>query len=96
MTTCRGAVGEEPLGGRARLGGRVGDLPRRDRQALGDEQRLGVGFLDLHARVGLLRGRSTDGRDSADWYGPGSPATACRGSPRGTAARMRPWPTESP
>ena len=51
MTTCRGAVGEEPLGGRARLGGGVGDLPRRDGQALGDEQRLGVGFLDLHART---------------------------------------------
>ena len=50
-----GARGEDPLGGRARLAGGVGDLPGRDRQALGDEQRLGVGFLDLHAMVGSVR-----------------------------------------
>ena len=33
----------------------VGDLPAGDGQALGDEQRLGVGFLDLHARDGSGR-----------------------------------------
>ena len=37
----------------------VGDLPGRDGQALGDEQRLGVGFLDLHGRARA----SGDGRD---------------------------------
>ena len=41
---------EEPFGRGPRLGRRSGDLPRRDRQALGEQQRLRVGFLDLHAR----------------------------------------------
>ena len=56
-----GAVGEEPLGGGARLGDGVGDLPGGDRQALGDEQRLGVGFLDLHA------GDGSSGRAGSGW-----------------------------
>ena len=64
MTTAVGAGGEEPLGRGARLGDRVGDLPAGDRQALGDEQRLGVGFLDLHGRAGLRQsGRRCGERD---------------------------------
>ncbi len=43
-------LGEEATSGRAGLVDGVGDLPGGDRQALGDEQRLGVGFLDLHGR----------------------------------------------
>ena len=54
----RGAAGEDPFGGGACLRDRVGDLPDRDRQALGDEQRLGVGFLDLHGRRGSWWGRN--------------------------------------
>ncbi len=50
MTTALGPGGEDALGRRACLGDRVGDLPAGDGQALGDEQRLGVGFLDLHER----------------------------------------------
>ena len=42
--------GEDALGRRACLGDGVGDLPAGHGQALGDEQRLGVGFLDLHER----------------------------------------------
>ena len=58
MTTALGAAAEDPLGGGARLGHGVGDLPAGDGQALGDEQRLGVGFLDLHeARQLRLAGR---------------------------------------
>ena len=42
----------------ARASGGVGDRPRRDGQALGHEQGLGVGFLDLHAaRAPLGTGR---------------------------------------
>ena len=47
-----GRVVEEPDGGRSGLGGRPGHLPRGDRQALGEEQRLRVGFVDLHAASG--------------------------------------------
>ena len=47
---ARQPAAEEPLGRRPRLGRGVGDLPGRDRQALGDEQRLGVGFVEFHAR----------------------------------------------
>ena len=43
-------TGQQTVGPAACLGGRSGDLPRRDRQALGEEQRLRVGFLDLHAQ----------------------------------------------
>ncbi len=74
-----GAGGEVPLRGFARLGGRVGHVPGRDRQALGDEQRLGVGFLDLHAsglRVVWRAGRR--------WYRAGD-----RPSHDGTAAGGR-------
>src|SRR5207247_11274681 len=44
------AGGEEAVRGGARLGRGLGDLPWRDRQALRHEERLRVGFLDLHAR----------------------------------------------
>ena len=43
-----GAAAQDPFRGGARLGHGVGDLPVGYGQALGDEQRLGVGFLDLH------------------------------------------------
>ena len=49
-------VGEEADGGGARLRRRAGDLPGGDRQPLGDEQRLRVGFVDLHARSFLPGG----------------------------------------
>ena len=52
--------GEEATGGGAGLVDGVGDLPGWDRQALGDEQRLRVGFLDLHGR-GRLRVRPGSG-----------------------------------
>ena len=58
-----GAGAEEPFGGGARLVDGVGDLPVGDRQALGDEQRLGVGFLDLHASA-MAGLRRRDGRPS--------------------------------
>ena len=45
-----GTRAEESFRRRPRLGRGVGDLPCRDRQALGDEQRLGVGFVEFHAR----------------------------------------------
>ena len=60
----RGAAGEDPLGRGACLRDGVGDLPGGDRQALGDEQRLGVGFLDLHARQGSVAGVGAGDR----WY----------------------------
>ena len=65
-----GAGRQEPLGGRARLGRRPGDLPRRDGQALGEEQRLGVGFLDLHAGgLRIRRGRGGWGEGQGRrWY----------------------------
>ena len=66
ITTALGAGGEEPFGGRARLVHGVGDRPVGNRQSLGDEQRLGVGFLDLHAmRLRCMEGeRSVSlGRD---------------------------------
>ena len=47
------ALAEEASGRRARLGDRVGDRPRGHGQALREEQRLGVGFLDLHVTNGL-------------------------------------------
>ena len=50
-------IGEEPDGGGARLGGGAGDLPGGDGEPLGDEQRLRVGFLDLHA-TGETSGRA--------------------------------------
>ena len=45
-------VAEEPDGGRTGLGGRPRNLPRGDGQSLGEEQRLRVGFVDLHATSG--------------------------------------------
>ena len=47
------AVAEEASGRRACLGHRAGDRPRGYGQALREEQRLGVGFLDLHVTNGL-------------------------------------------
>ena len=66
-----GAFVEEPLGGRDGLVDGVGDGPRRDRQALGDEQRLRVGFLDLHGRgqapgMGRWAGRDGTASDRVD------------------------------
>ena len=40
---------DQTTGGSPRLVHGVGDLPGGDGQPLGDEQRLRVGFLDLHA-----------------------------------------------
>ena len=58
ITTALGAGRQDPLRGGARLGHGVGDLPVGYGQALGDEQGLGVGFLDLHeARQLRLAGR---------------------------------------
>ena len=45
-----GAGVEERRSGVACLGRGVGDGPGRYRQPLGHEQRLGVGFLEFHAR----------------------------------------------
>jgi len=42
-------AGEHSLCGRARFGNGPRDLPRRDRQALRQQELLRVGFLDLHA-----------------------------------------------
>ena len=50
MTTLSAPAVEERRGRVACLGRGVGDGPGRDRQALGHEQRLGVGFLEFHAR----------------------------------------------
>ena len=55
-----GAGGEEPFRRGPCLGRGVGDLPGRHRQALGDEQRLGVGFLEFHARQAPWRGGAGD------------------------------------
>ena len=42
-----GRIGQEPDGGRPGLGRRQRDLPWGNGQALGDQQGLGVGFVDL-------------------------------------------------
>ncbi len=55
-------LSQEPPGGRPDLVDGAGDLPGRDRQALGDEQRLGVGFLDLHGRGGLRNASGSGAR----------------------------------
>ncbi len=46
---------EEARGRGARLGGGAGDLPGRHRQALREQELLGVGFLDLHG-ASMVRG----------------------------------------
>ncbi len=53
-------VGQEPDRGGAGLGRGAGDLPGGDREPLGDEQRLGVGFVDLHA-TGETSGEADQG-----------------------------------
>ena len=50
MTTLPARRRRGTSAARACLGHGVGDRPGGDRQALGDEQRLGVGFLEFHAR----------------------------------------------
>ena len=72
-----GPGGEEAAAAARASSTRVGDLPGRDRQALGDEQRLGVGFLDLHGRAGT----------PSRWAGRGSmvPRRACGEAPRRTS-----------
>ena len=60
-----GAASEHPLGCRPCLRDRVGDLPAGDRQALGDEQGLRVGFLDLHGRTGSCGDRGGEGDGTA-------------------------------
>ncbi len=57
-----GASGEEGLGGLAGLVSAMRDGPGGDRQALGDEQGLGVGFLEFHARRTLACGAGRIGR----------------------------------
>ena len=72
---------EEPIGGGPGLGRGVGHLPRRDGQTLGDEERLGVGFLDLHGWSFTIGRGSCAGRDRARggagcgvrWYRAGDP-----------------------
>ena len=101
-----GAQGESPLRGRPCLGRRPGDFPGGDRQALGHEEGLGVGFLDLHEWVRLLElggigpGERVLNVDGSAW------ATErieirndrCPGAGRGPRcpARMAAWPTVSP
>ncbi len=51
------AVGQHSLRRGTRLGHRPGDRPGGDGQALGEEERLGVRFLDLHAGLLLRSGR---------------------------------------
>ena len=53
ITIALAPAPKKRLGRGARLGHGVGDLPGWNGQALGDEQGLGVGFLDLHGRAGL-------------------------------------------
>ena len=89
MTTAAGAGGEDPLGRGARLGGGVGDLPGGHGQALGDEQRLGVGFLDLHAMAGSA-GRATSARR------PGRLMVAASDERRTREDRNEPRPVASP
>jgi len=48
---------EESLGRGARVGRRPGHRPRRHGQALGDEERLGVCFLDLHGAPMVQEGQ---------------------------------------
>ena len=72
---------EERLGGHPGLRGRVGHLPWGDRQTLGEEQRLGVGFLEFHADI-------TVGGSSAS-QGP-SGGSGPTGYPDGTGAAGKP------
>ena len=60
----RRAGAEDPLGRGTCLRHGVGDLPAGYGQALGDEQRLGVGFLDLHGGRRLRQA----GRVGERWY----------------------------
>ena len=62
------AEGEGSFGGPAGLRGRPGDLPGGDRQALGHEEGLRVGFLDLHADSGSSGGPPRRGRRDG-WAG---------------------------
>ena len=85
MTTLPAPAGEEPLGGGARLVDGVGDLPGGDGQALGDEQRLGVGFLDLHAADEASGGGRDGRRDGTASARPRRP-TMIRNEPRAVAS----------
>jgi hypothetical protein len=57
----------------------VGDLPAGDGQALGDEQRLGVGFLEFHARFTRGQAPVCGGVSGARWYRVARPRTGPMG-----------------
>ena len=94
-----GAPGEEALGGGTGLLDGVGDGPGRDRQALGDEQRLGVGFLDLHAGARSVwwgSRRGGDGTASERGGGTHDGAGRLARPPRRRPATIGACPTASP
>ena len=72
---------EQPGGRSASLGRAPGDLPGRNRQTLGEQELLGVGFLDLHGWPMVRAGRVVSA-------GPGA---AC-GPRRSAPARPVSWP----